>query len=310
MRIKRVAQTVLLLLPLLLAQTTEAKEIRVGITEYQNVESAYSKYQKFFQALERASADEKEPVTFSFAIGTYSEVSDWYNKQLIDLAVLSAMPMADLLSNSQDFEKELIRDAYLGSLNPIGKRATQSKRCECQRSLDEQVPQCLNDSDSAGAPRSHYSVSVVVPAEYGWKSFEEDVKKHAGQGKLKFLFVRPLSISGYVIPSYFLRGVSSRWGIDLSKEDSEFTFQHENSLRRMLKKQAEDGKYVVAFVIDNTPYCVAAGEAQKPFFTKLETPQLTVLDKTTKLGELKVPHEAVLVNYYLERRTRSITKEY
>jgi predicted acylesterase/phospholipase RssA/ABC-type phosphate/phosphonate transport system substrate-binding protein len=305
MRIKSVVRTVILLLPLMLAQTAGAKEIRVGITEYQNVESAYSKYEQFFQSLERASAGSKEPVTFRFAIGTYSEVSDWYNKQLIDVAVLSAMPMADLLSNSQDDEREMIRDAYLGSLNPIGKRVAQSGRCECQRALDEEEPRCLNKSDAAGEPKSHYSVSVVVPAEYGWKSFEGDVRRHAGQGKLKFLFVRPLSISGYMIPSYFLREVSSRWGIDLTKEDSDFTFQHQNSLQRMLQPYAEDeGKYLVAFVIDDTSYCVTPRDASKPFFTRLESPQLTVLEKTTTLGELKVPHEAILVNYYLEREVQ------
>jgi predicted acylesterase/phospholipase RssA len=302
MRIKRTARGLVLLLALLPASTLEAKEIRVGITEYQNVESAYSKYEKFFKALEKASADDKEPVTFRFAIGTYSEVSDWFNKQLIDVAVLSAMPMADLLSNSQEYEKKIIQDAYLGSLSPVGKRSTQGSRCGCQRALDEREPRCLTKADSTGAAKSHYSVSVVVPAEYGWTSFEEGVKKHAGQGKLKFLFVRPFSISGYMIPSYFLNDVGERWGIDLGKEDSAFTFQHQNSLQRMLAPHEDDeGKYLIAFVIDDTSYCVAPGDARKTFFTKLETPELTILEEATPLNKLKVPHEAVLVNYYLDK---------
>ncbi|MDX6403017.1 MAG: hypothetical protein QOH70_472 [Blastocatellia bacterium] len=48
----------LITLPFLIVLCTsaiEAKDIRVGITEYQNVESAYKKYETFFKELETVS---------------------------------------------------------------------------------------------------------------------------------------------------------------------------------------------------------------------------------------------------------------
>src|ERR1043165_1537081 len=102
----------LILLFILCTAGVEAKEIRVGITEYQTVESAYKKYAEFFEALEDIAREQKSDVTFRFAIGTYGEVIDWYNKKLIDVAVLSAMPIADLLTSSDDNEKLKIRNSF------------------------------------------------------------------------------------------------------------------------------------------------------------------------------------------------------
>jgi ABC-type phosphate/phosphonate transport system substrate-binding protein len=241
----------------------EAKEIRVGITEYQNVESSYDKYQTLFQELEQIAAKDRmsgEDVTFRFAIGTYAEVIDWFNKKLIDVAVLSAMPIADLLTTSSKAEIDKIKDAYIGSLNPVGGRdAKCDKNGEkpCQRALDEKAPECLNSDEQSQIARSEYHSSCVVPAKYGWKDFS-DVKKFAGQKKLKFLFVRPVSISGYVVPAYYLK----HHGIDLSQEEFDFTYQHQDSLQRMLKESDGD-KYLVAFVIDNTPYCVSDEDSTK-----------------------------------------------
>src|SRR5690349_4383739 len=70
--------------------------IKVGITEYQNIEQTYQKYDNLFAQLS-GFATPDEPVTFTFAIGTYGEVLDWYNNRTIDIAIFSAMPTADLL---------------------------------------------------------------------------------------------------------------------------------------------------------------------------------------------------------------------
>lgn len=269
----------------------EARQIRVGITEYQNVESAYKKYQTFFEELETVSqrSGSGDLVTFRFAIGTYAEVIDWYDKGLIDVAVLSAMPIADLLTTSSaGAETNKITEAYLGGVNPVGGRASEIENCECTRSLDEKQPQCMHAAAEDQIAHSEYHTSCVVPAEYGWKSFE-DVKKFAGQDKLKFLFVRPVSMSGYIVPAYFL----NKQGINLQREEYDFTDQHQNSLRRMLAQPpdgADAGKYLVAFVIENTPYCVSQLDANKQKFTVLDMPTLS---------NVKIPHEAMLVNYNL-----------
>jgi predicted acylesterase/phospholipase RssA/ABC-type phosphate/phosphonate transport system substrate-binding protein len=280
----------LTLLILVCAFAIEAKEIRVGITEYQNVESAYEKYQIFFAELERIAQKERsadKDTTFSFAIGTYAEVIDWYNKKLIDVAILSAMPIADLLTTSNDDEVNRIRDSYLASLNPVGGSTAKCGGDSCQRSLDEQSTQCVTAQDQPPEPKTEYRVSCVVPAEYGWKTFE-DVSKYAGQKKLKFLFVRPVSISGYIVPFYYLKTQA----IDLKQEEFDFTYQHQESLQRLLERNKTDpDKYVVAFVIENTSYCVPKADSNKQNFTKLDTPGLS---------SIQIPHEAIVVNYNLE----------
>jgi predicted acylesterase/phospholipase RssA/ABC-type phosphate/phosphonate transport system substrate-binding protein len=282
----------LILLILVCAFAIEAREIRVGITEYQNVESTYAKYQAFFRELEKFAQEDPSAdtdTTFSFAIGTYAEVIDWYNKKLIDVAVFSAMPIADLLTRSNDREIKKIRDSYLANLNPIGGSSVKCSEDTCQRALDEQSAQCMTPQDRPKTARAEYHISAVVPAEYGWRTFD-DVRKYAGQNKLKFFFVRPVSFSGYIVPSYYLKTQA----IDIKREEFDFTYQHRNSLQRMLTRdQTDPGKYVVAFVIDNSSYCVPREEANKQHFTKLDTPLLS---------SFEIPHEVILTNYNFEEK--------
>jgi predicted acylesterase/phospholipase RssA/ABC-type phosphate/phosphonate transport system substrate-binding protein len=271
-----------LILIVLAAASAGAKEIRVGITEYQNVESVYNKYQGFFEELEQIAAKKGADFTFKFAIGTYGEVLDWYNKKLIDVAILSAMPMADLLSSSDPREVAKIKDAVLARLNPIGGSGGKCDKDLCKRSLDEPAAECR---ESTGTAKSEYHVSVVVPAEYGWKSFD-DVRKLAGKHQLRFLFVRPVSVSGFIVPLYYLRQQK------LDQEDFEFTYQHQESLQRMLRKDPKDaGKALVAFVIENTSYCVPPAQANRQLFTTIEWKELSAVH---------IPHEVMVVNSNLD----------
>ncbi|HEX5876478.1 MAG TPA: patatin-like phospholipase family protein [Pyrinomonadaceae bacterium] len=280
----------LLLLLFLSTFTVKAEEIRVGITEYQNVEQVYRKYQEFFDELERIAHDDGLEIHFKFAIGTYSEVIDWYSKKLIDVAVLSAMPVADLLSISDKAQKDKIREAFLAKLNPVGGRIVKCQAANpCRRSLDEPSAQCAPEAGQPQTARPEYHVTAIVPAEYGWKNFD-DVRKHAGKKQLKFLFVRPVSISGYIVPSYYLKEIQK---IDPKQEEFDFTYQHQESLQRIIKKDKKDeGKKVVAFVIENTSYCVPEDDANKQFFTKLEADKLSSID---------IPHEVMLVNSNLDK---------
>ncbi len=279
----------LLLLIFLSAFTVRAEEIRVGITEYQNVEQVYRKYQEFFDELERIAHDNRRDIHFRFAIGTYSEVIDWYSKKLIDVAVLSAMPVADLLSISDKEQKDKIRDAFLAKLNPVGGRIVRCQANQCRRSLDEPSAQCAPEVGRSQAARPEYRVSAIVPVGYGWKNFD-DVRRHARKNQLKFLFVRPVSISGYIVPSYYLKEIQK---IDPKQEEFDFTYQHQQSLQKLIEEEQKgSGKKVVAFVIENTSYCVPEADANTQFFTKLEAPGL---------GDITIPHEVMLVNSYLEK---------
>ncbi len=59
-----------------------------------------------------------------------------------------------------------------------------------------------------------------MPAGYGWKNFD-DVRRHARKNQLKFLFVPPVSISGYIVPSYYLKEIQK---IDPKQEEFDFTY--------------------------------------------------------------------------------------
>jgi predicted acylesterase/phospholipase RssA/ABC-type phosphate/phosphonate transport system substrate-binding protein len=278
----------LLLLIFLSTFTVKAEEIRVGITEYQNVEQVYRKYQEFFDELERIAHEDRLDIHFKFAIGTYNEVIDWYSKKLIDVAVLSAMPIADLLTISDTAQKDKIRQAFLAKLNPVGGRIVRCQADPCRRSLDEPSAQCATEGGQSQTARPEYHVSAIVPAEYGWKDFD-DVRRYAGKKQLKFLFVRPVSISGYIVPSYYLKEIQK---IDPKQEEFDFTYQHQESLQRIIRKDKRDeGKKVVAFVIENTSYCVPEADANRQFFTKLEAHGLSNID---------IPHEVMLVNSNLD----------
>ena len=94
--------------------------IRVGVAEYQDLAEQLLNYRQFFEELEIAAPS---GVQFTLAIGTYGEVLDWYNRQDIDVAVLAAMPMGQLLASATPEERPLIGSTYVATLQetePIG----------------------------------------------------------------------------------------------------------------------------------------------------------------------------------------------
>src|SRR5213079_2703596 len=92
----------LLLLPSLAAVSPadaahQPMTVRIGIVAYQNFYKLHDNYEQLFTALSKRP--EARDVTFKFAVGTYSEVLDWYNNELIDVAILTPGPAAELLSS-------------------------------------------------------------------------------------------------------------------------------------------------------------------------------------------------------------------
>jgi predicted acylesterase/phospholipase RssA/ABC-type phosphate/phosphonate transport system substrate-binding protein len=268
----------------------EIEEIKIGITEYQNLESAYEKFQQLFQELERQS---RRPVKFKFAIGTYGEVIDWFNRKHIDVAVLSALPVTDLLQSTGDDEHKKIRAAMVGRIGPIPNCPEPGKerksRCGAARE------RYLNEGEQEACSKTadfQYRVKAVARRDSGITSFEQVRQLMAGEEKpVRFLFVRPFSVSGYVLPSDFLDRLGVEWG----DGDYEYTYQHHETLRRMLaptdaEAKEDAGKKLVGFVIEDTYYCPPAGDAQP--FVELTVPASDPLRQD-------IPHEVVLVNYNL-----------
>lgn len=283
-----------LLVLAMLCASTEAKpvtEVRVGITEYQKVEETYSKYYKLFKELSDASQD---PITFKIAIGTYEEVNDWYNKGQIDVAILSAMPVAELLL-SINFDKKLLEkigESYIGTLTPTPNYQASPKKCgasQTPRNLLDDVYDGAEKEERSNSPSSYRTV-CVVPKGSDITNFEQ-LAELQRQNKLRILFVRPFSVSGYLLPAYYMKEMKK---LRLGADSYEFTYQHSNSLSRLMKANARgidvDGKYLVAFVQDSTTYCGAS--ADEKYFKRIETPELNA-------QEFRIPSEAVLINHRL-----------
>jgi predicted acylesterase/phospholipase RssA/ABC-type phosphate/phosphonate transport system substrate-binding protein len=268
---------------------TDAKPvevIRVGITEYAKIQRTYANYERLFTEL-ATSADNNASVKFNFAVGTYGEVLDWYNKRMIDVAILSAMPVGDLM---------LAGDANNLSLAYIG-------RLSVTPAHDPESPPSILSlfSDLKVDPQQYRTGLIALRKDPELEALANDpdaldkMKTMWDQGELKILFVRPYSLSGYIAPLNALK----KHGIDpLSRQEQmDFTYDHGESLTRLLNEKETIGprpaKHVVAFVLDDTRYPRDSGIAKpEDAFTRI---------KVAELDKFLIPREMVLANYHEER---------
>lgn len=260
------------------AQANAPTEIKVGITEYQDVEGSYERYEKLFQQL-TAAASADEPVNFKFAIGNYGEVMDWYNKGEIDVAILSAMPVANFLRDAGESDKKKMREAYIGDVSVT-------------RVYSDLMPLATGTEKELANrdPFFYRSVCLTLAADTELRTIDDIMRL---KDKIKFIFVRPFSLSGYVVPRYVLKDHK----IELRQDQMEFSYEHRNSVDKLLKearkKDRDPNKHFVAFVLDEVRYQPEAGDPEKMLekikIDKLEWPSF------------KIPRERVFVNYHLER---------
>ena len=260
------------------AQVKASTEIKVGITEYQDVEGSYERYEKLFQQL-TAAASKNEPVSFKFAIGNYGEVMDWYNRGDIDVAILSAMPVANFLRDAGESDKAKMRDAYIGDVS-VGRVYSNSTP------LATGTAEELENKDFF----FYRSVCLTLASDNELRTIE-DIKRL--KDKIKFIFVRPFSLSGYIVPRYVLKD----HGIDLTQAQMEFSYEHQNSVNTLLKearkKDRDPNKHFVAFVLQGSRYTPQDGDPEK-MFKKIEISDLESV-------AFKIPRERVFVNYHLEK---------
>jgi len=269
------------------AQPAGPQVITVGITEYQDVEEVYKRYGEFFRQL-ASVAPPDTPVTFKLAIGTYGEVLDWYNSRMVDVAILSAMPVADLLLAAQD---ESLKRVYLGDLNVSAAAASTGKK--------------LSDSNEATRnddPFKYRTELVTLNADRDLMTYE-DLKQFQSQSKVKYLFVRPYSMSGYIVPKYVL----SENGIKVGPGQLEFTYQHGKSLQTMMRDQKRltaNGMHVVAFVLTDTQYDPNQAADYDPshgeVFRRIKIPDGGGNDL---LDDIAIPREIIVANYHQEPET-------
>jgi ABC-type phosphate/phosphonate transport system substrate-binding protein len=251
--------------------------IKVGITEYQNTGRAYSKYRHFFHDVESTPGSN---LHFLIAVGTYDEVTKWRDEGKIDLAVLSATPVARLLAVGNNADRKELQDTYLGHLIYFSSPGTDEAHKNKTSMLDLFPP----DQREPGRD-GYYRTICVVRKDSNFHSLQDIVSAaNRRDGSVKFLFVRPYSMSGYIHP----RAVLNRELLQGGKEspagilDAEFTSQHDNSLTR-LSQPGDNGKKLVAFVLDQTS--INADQAEQ-----LRRIPIDVLEK------VKIPQEAVFLS--------------
>src|SRR2546427_13201996 len=77
--------------------------IRVGVITYSDYDKTYAENQQKLTGLadlyNKSSAARDSKVSFELAVGSYDDVLAWYKDGLIDAAILSAGPVAELLSS-------------------------------------------------------------------------------------------------------------------------------------------------------------------------------------------------------------------
>lgn len=150
--------------------------VRVGVISYNNYAEGVERYAEELGALAKHySAKTGTDVAFQLAAGSYGDVLDWYNKELIDIAFLTPLPVSELRKVPGDDE---LKKRYVAS------HATYAP-------------------EGGGDPVFEYG-SVCVVEEGAPVDNAEQLKALAAQGKISFIFVDPLSVSGRLLPQYVL----------------------------------------------------------------------------------------------------------
>jgi predicted acylesterase/phospholipase RssA len=287
--------------------------IRIGITEYQDVERIYQGYLRLFHDL-AILAPKDQPVSFQVAVGSYQNVLDWWEKKEIDAAVLAATPTAMLLKSLHDKIRhpptgkdaparlEQLRDqlrklegSYVAT---VGWPLNFTKAPMLQKQLSEQ--QCIRlHRAQRGIQLAFHTVAVIADT----KELKpvHTFKDLINFGKpIKFLYTRPYSSSGYILPKYFLKNFQEQSNNNAPVTDA-FLSQQPRALDRLLKNPPEPGdrdKILVAFVHDGTvPDQQTSGSG------------LRMLEGMDLFDDNPIPHNVILVNYNVEEKSFSRNKQ-
>ena len=209
--------------------------IRVGAIYYDDSEAQYAAINDILSTLEKQS---KDPITFKLAVGTYDEIMNWYESDQIDLAIMNPGPLALLIDK---YSQEELKNIFVGIRGRVAaETSVASKEGRTPRSTYNSIMLLNREAVSREFP------SGATPTD---DELVDLVMRKARQKKVHFLFVHPLSTSGYIFPRKVLKDA----GIDLDPADYDITYSHDVSTKQV-KDSAYDnsGRLQVAFVSDET----------------------------------------------------------
>lgn len=270
-------------------KSSEPLVIRIGVVNYNGSEKTHFKYEQILARIAQRQTDTK--ISFRLVDGGYDDVLEWYKNGLLNVAILPPGGVAELLT-SPDWWKEM-EDLYVAteSLGPAYNYPT--------------TADAKAETDAAGSarqakPGARFAYnSVCIVREDSRIKTAEDIRRlalpesghaagaEAERHKIKFFFVDPLSVSGYILPE---RMLSEKYGIDMSKQEVEWTYDFGQSLRELAAEDI-DGDERVAFIKDDVTTTVE-GMPQDQFMRKFRRIKLDGLEQEGGI----IPQDVVLIN--------------
>jgi len=194
--------------------------VRVGVVAFEDFDREYDKWETVLADFGRRS---HPPLRFQLAAGTYGDLLDWMDRELVDVAILTS----GVFATSQFSTESTPAYQHLATVG---------------------LPPAV--SDWAGLDRraagDHFGYRSVcaVPADSPITSIE-DLRHVAEQGRVQLVFVSPLSVSGRIAPTVAMREANITADVAIIYSQS-----HSEPVR--LLTQPVNGLARVAFVWDDT----------------------------------------------------------
>jgi predicted acylesterase/phospholipase RssA/ABC-type phosphate/phosphonate transport system substrate-binding protein len=220
--------------------------LRVGAIYYDDSDEHYEAIKAVLSELEKQAQASPEQfpraIVFKLAVGTYDEVMNWYESDQIDLAIMNPGPLALLLKK---YSHEELDNLLVGIRGNIPPKTSVAGR----------------DAGPKPTARSKYNSIMLLNRDAIRKEFPSPGKQptdaelihlvtsKAKQKNAHFLFVHPLSTSGYIFPRKFLDDND----VKLDLTDYDITYSHDVSTKQ-IEHSGYDSKdrFQVAFVSDET----------------------------------------------------------
>lgn len=240
--------------PLAVAQDRAPVTVRVGVV---SVEDYNKEHELWTRTLSQLAESSSHRLQFDLALGTYGDLLHWVEQGFVDVAVLTPGIYAEARN----------RDGFGGRFSDYRYVATISTHSATS-------PWATQDRRQAGFHFTYHSVAVVS-ADSPIKT-AGDLQREAGRGRLRYVFVHPLSMSGRLAPEYVLRQL----GTEPQPRHIEFSYSHSRSLELLTDA---DSTFKVAFVWDDTV-----------FPTGLKQDRLRRI-RIPELDQVELPHDLVLV---------------
>lgn len=239
--------------------------VRVGVVNYNGTRETHFNYQRVLSRMAASRADLK--LDFRLVDGAYDDVLEWYKSGLLNVAILSPGVVGEL--STLEKWKDDLKDYYVAT-----------------EGLPPATPTNLFATAARHAPGAHFSYhSVCIVRADSPIHTTADIKKFADAHKIEFVFVHPLSVSGYMLPEHVLR---ENYKIEANKSTPVWSYDHTQSLRELTEP---DAPVRVAFIKDDTkaPFKGAAAQTFMKQFRQIPIPELDG-------DEGLIPQDVVLIH--------------